>query len=202
MLEAAAQRRSNDTGFVRSFAYVSGPLYAFALDATSSDWRERVTVGTDLGALLGEITKSKPLSLAAAKQRADARGGKVIGPAEDKRARERAAQIVEWRRTLVDGPVLAIDMHMVTAGGFDPRAVYPISETETVFKGRTLIGTWGTLEVDGGAILIDHAKARASVSLAGASADSVRGTGWSLSPAAGWAVGPGAREGDRALVRR
>jgi hypothetical protein len=201
VLKGAAHRRSRDTGFVRSFAYISGPLYGYALDATGIDWRKRVTADTDLGALLGELTNAKPSpSITDARRRGDLRGGKALASAEDGRAHERAAQIADWRRTLVDGPVLIIDMNTVTAGGFDPRTVYPISETETVFTGRTLVASWGTLEVDGGAILIDDATSRATVSVRDASADSLRGNGWSLTLNPGWAVRPAKRRGDVLLV--
>ena len=42
IVKVAAAKRADDTGFVRSFAYVSGPLYGFLLDAASADWRRRV----------------------------------------------------------------------------------------------------------------------------------------------------------------
>jgi hypothetical protein len=202
VLKEVARRRAKDTGFVRSFAYVSGPLYGYALDATGAEWRKRLTAGTDIGSLVAELTHAHPLPVAETTRRSEARGGKALGTAEDARARKRAAQIKEWRSSLVDGPILVIDLKTVTAGGFDPRTVYPIGETETVYTGRTLIASWGTLEVDGGAILIDDAKSRASVSLAGASADSLRGKGWSLTLAPGWTVGPGARKGDVTPVHR
>jgi hypothetical protein len=203
VLKEAARRRSRDTGFVRSFAYVSGPLYGYALDATGADWRKHVTAKTDLGALLGELANAKASpSIGDARRRGDLRGGKALASAEDARASKRAAQIADWRRSLVDGPVLTIDLNTVTAGGFDPRTVYPISETETVFTGRTLIGSWGTLDVDGGAILIDDAASRATVSVRDGSPDSLHGKGWSLTLAPGWAVEPGKRKGDATLVHR
>lgn len=201
-LKATARRRSNDSSFVRSFAYVSGPLYGYALDATGADWRKRVAVDADLGALLGDLTKEKPGPASEAKNRGDAYGGKSLAKAEDERARQRTAQIAEWRHALVDGPILAVDLKSVTGRTFDPRTVHPISKTETVYERNTFIASWGTLKVDDGAILVDDANARATVSLAGASADSLAGKGWSLTLATGWTVGPATRKGDLTLVHR
>ena len=42
VVEAVAAKREQESGLVRSFAYVSGPLYGFMLDATGIAWRDRV----------------------------------------------------------------------------------------------------------------------------------------------------------------
>ena len=194
----AAERRARSSGYVRSFAYVSGPLYGYLLDASAMPWRARVKKDTDLGALLAEAMKITPRP--DPEKAAEAYGGPAIRLAEDERARKRELQLAEWRRVLVDGPVLVVPKSEVASGSFDPRKVYPLSDQQTVYTIRTLVATWGKLVVEDGAILEDDATAR--VSLAGATAESTKGPGWTLFLAKGWTVSPGERAGDRLLRRR
>ena len=57
MLEHGKQLQARtDDGLVRSFGYVSGPLYGYLLDdaseATDATWRSRVRGDSDLGSML------------------------------------------------------------------------------------------------------------------------------------------------------
>jgi hypothetical protein len=188
--------RIEGPGFVRSFAYVSGPLYGFLLDGTPTEWRRRVRPETDLGALLGELLQVSGRPADAVDRAAESYGGAALRAAESERARKREAQVASWRAALVDGPVLILDLRAVASASFDPYQVFPLGDTQTVYTTRTLIAEWGTLHVEKGAVLEDRAALRAHVSLAGASGDFSRGNGWTLQLREGWKALPAERAGD------
>jgi hypothetical protein len=79
--------------------------------------------------------------------------------------------------------------------------VHPFDAGRAVYTARKLIAEWGTLEVDGGAILEDTSTRLGRVALQGAADDHLSGAGWTLALAPGWTIAPGERAGDF-LVRR
>jgi len=202
VVEAVADQRSHARGFVRSFAYVSGPLYGYLLDGTGAAWRKDLTSDTDLGALLGLFLQAAPGLPPEAPQRAERYGGAALRASEDEREVKRQARLAAWRASLVDGPVLVLDLSLVTSGSFDPRAVFPFGDKQTVYGTRELIAEWGTLTVQGSAVLEDWNTREAHVSLDGSAADGLSGKGWSLKLNDGWEVAPGERAWDRVVRRK
>jgi hypothetical protein len=186
---------------VRSFAYISGPLYGFLLDAAAGGWREDLTPESDLAAMLAAAMGLSGGSADEAERRAESYGGAALRASENERERHRMERIAAWRASLIDGPVLVVALDSVTSVTFDPNTVYPIGEKQTVYGTRGLIAEWGRLSVSDGAILEDDATGRAHVSLAGAAPDHSAGEGWTLKLEEGWEVAPGERSGDR-IVRR
>jgi hypothetical protein len=215
VVAAATKRAGREQGFVRSFAYVSGPLYGFLLDRVSPGWRRQITKTSDLGALLAEamgIALPSSASSAELDARADRYDGAALRAAESARARARAERIAEWRRTLVDGPVLVIASDAVTSMSFDPGRISLIDDAQAVYVSSALMGPFGTLSVaEDGTMLRDSNAGESRVSLAGADASvasgagaegKLRGRGWVLELAPGWQTVPGKRAGDRVLVRQ
>jgi hypothetical protein len=198
VVQAALDRRREDTGLVRSFAYVSGPLYGYLLDSISTDWRRRVTKDTDLGALAGKLMRVT--TLGNPETAAERYGGASLRAAEAEREQKRMAQIAEWRKVLVDGPVLIVPL-MEGSGTFDPHKVYPIGDKQIVYTERELSQPWGKLTVTSGAILEDGTASKGYVSLDGAASDYLTGSGWKLQLGPGWTVAPGERSGDMVLVK-
>jgi hypothetical protein len=202
VVDAAMDQRKHERGFVRSFAYISGPLYGYLLDGTGTGWRHDVKPDTDLGALLGGLLGVAPGAPGDAPRRAELYGGAALRASEDEREEKRKARLAAWHASLIGGPVLVIDLRLVTSGSFDPRAVFPFGEKQTVYGTRELIGEWGKLMVEGGAILEDWNTREAHVSLDGSAADGLSGKGWSLKLNDGWEVAAGEREGDRVVRRK
>jgi len=196
VVDAVKAKRESETGFVRSFAYVSGPLYGYLLDGSSDDWRGGVTSATDLGSVLAEVLDIDDAAADEAQRRAVAYDGDALRLAETEREREQSERRAVWRAALVDGPVLRVDLTAVSSGSFDPNAVFPFDEGQTVYTFRKLIAEWGVLTVEDGAILEDDGAGRAFVSLSGAVEDFSSGDGWTLKLAEGWSVAPAVRAGD------
>ena len=194
-----ANRRTTEDAIVRSFAYNSGPLYGYLLDASLETWRKGVRRETDLGALLASSLNLAPDPARAAEREA-MYGGPALRVAEEARERARQGRLAAWRAALVDGPVLVLDLALVSSGSMDTRKVHAFEPGKTVYTQRKLIARWGTLEVGGaGAVLEDGASRLGRVSLGGAAPDHLSGEGWRLDLAPGWSVVPGERAGDFAL---
>jgi hypothetical protein len=191
--------RDRTDGIVRSFGYISGPLYGYLLDdATNNSWRADVTGRSDLGGMLAEAMNIAP-TVDHADELAMSYGGAALRIAEDEREQARQARLAGWRETLVKGPVLIVDLSLCTSRTMDTRHFHPFDTGRTVYGVRTLIAQWGTLEVraeGGGAILENKASGLGRVSLRNAAADSLSGEGWTLTVADGWLVAPAEREGD------
>jgi hypothetical protein len=190
-----ANRRTTEDGFLRSFAYNSGPLYGYLLDASLETWRKAVRRESDIGAMLAAALNLAPSSARAA-ERAARYGGAALRAAEEARERARQERLAAWRAELVDGPVLVLDLALVDSAAMDTRKTHAFDERRTVYTERKLIAKWGTLEVSGGAILEDATLKAGRVSLRGAAPDRLSGAGWKISLAPGWTVAPGEREGD------
>jgi hypothetical protein len=195
-----ANRRRTEDGFVRSFAYNNGPLYGYLLDACLDTWRKDVRGTSDLGALLAAALNLAP-DAARAAERSALYGGTALRTAEEERERARQARLEAYCAALVDGPVLVLDLALVTSGTLDTRKLQPFDEGRTVYTERKLIAKWGTLQVSGSAILEDSTTRRGRVSLHAAAADHLSGEGWKLDLAPGWTIAPGERAGDF-VVRR
>jgi hypothetical protein len=208
VVQAVRAKREQDTGFVRSFAYMSGPLYGFLLDDADAAWRSRLGPDMDLGARLGTALGIQVAPADAATKLAEPYGGSALRTSEDERERKRQAQLATWRASLIDGPVLIVDLEAVKSFTFDPLRVFPFAEKQTVYTTRTLIADWGVLTVEDGAILEDENTKTGRVSLAKSSPvpgsgdqAPMSGPGWKLQPAEGWKLVPAERAGDLALRR-
>jgi hypothetical protein len=201
VVEAVAAKREQATGFVRSFAYASGPLYGFLLDGAGAGWRKRITKESDLGVVLAESLNVSARPVEEAARRAEAYGGRALRAAEEEREKKRMVQLAAWRASLIDGPILKVGLNEVSSGTFDPRKVFPFGEKQIVYTTRKLIAEWGVLTVKDGAILEDQNAMWAHVSLSGASADFSAGDGWTLDLNEGWKVAASERRGD-VVVRR
>jgi hypothetical protein len=197
-------RREDESGFVRSFAYISGPLYGYLLDEANDGWRRKVTPTTDLGDLLASsmgLARTAPVS-SDVEARAAVYGGPELRRSEGEREQKRQAQLAAWRHALVEGPVLIVDLAAVRSGSFDPGKVFPMGAKQTVYTTRELEAEWGVLRVEDGSILEDGNTHEGHVSLSEAAPDYSRGAGWTLALADGWRVVPGQRPGDARIARK
>ncbi len=194
---------------VRSFAYTTGPIYGLLLDQRGSAWRRQITAEIGLGDLLARqrgVTLPEGL-----KQEAETRlaqyGGEAIREAEGKRERLRQERLAGYRKLLVDGPVLVIEMQGAQVQ-FDPRNLQPLGEHGTVYPKLRVSGTWGILTVTDAALLHPSwsqvtvpaggigSTAAAPVQGDGQIGSTVESEGWTLELAEGWKIVPGKRSGD------
>ncbi|MCH8150209.1 MAG: hypothetical protein IH987_19895 [Planctomycetes bacterium] len=190
-IDALGRAPSANETFVRSFAYASGPAYGVLLDDLTPGWRAGLKPTNDLGDLLREAMRMRPL-LAAQLQREASRRAKrydseKLFQAEDERERNRQKVLAAYRVKFVDGPVLTLPFVKMQIQ-FNPRNLVPLDDVGTVYPTMRISDAWGILTVtDGG--LVDGAWQKAVVAApVDISKRPLSGDGWELQLNDGWSV--------------
>lgn len=198
-IEAALQDLAahvGDPSFVRSFAYVTGPSYGLLLDRYAPAWRTQIAHTRSLADTLAAAV-STPLP--DAEQASASYDGPALRAAEQARAAQHAAQLAQYRRVLVDGPVATLGFrHMKIQ--FDPRTVTPLGELGSVYPSLRVVDDWGVLEVTGGALIKADWSAVVVPAPSTTSQRLAAGEGWRLEFAPGWRLEPDGRAGDVRLA--
>lgn len=175
-------------GYVRSFAYASGPAYGLLLDDLAPGWRMTLHPDSDLGAILHHAIADAPLPEVASIR--DRYGYAEISHDERAKAEAHDRQAAYWKALLVDGPVIRlplIDMGIE----FNPHNLFVLPANGTVYPTAVIRDRRGTLTVSGGVLVAADWK---TVSVAGPvsfAESEYRGPGWSLKLAPGWALSGG-----------
>ena len=188
--------------YVRSFAYASGPAYGLLLDETGVAWRTKATRELDLAEALGQAYRiSIPRAVSSlAEARAPEYQGTELRKAEEAREAECAARVAEYRRKLVEGPVLRLPLIHPNLQ-FDPRTLVPLGPKQTVYPKVQLIDAWGTLDVNG-ALLVDWEAHMAVVPAPVSKTEPLSTPEWSLVLEQGWTAEPDQRPGDFRLRKQ
>lgn len=199
----------SEPAFSRSFAYVSGPAYGLLLDLSGKPWRKGLTSKSNLGDLLQQsysVVLPSDLS-AAAEQRATVYDGVALRWLETQQEEQRKAQLEDYKKRLVTGPVLALPVLAQFAFSFDPNGVIPMDDTSSAYTTLRVTDVWGVLEAGRGALLV-RAPGRFVRVVVEAPKDSagtageVKGNGWKLTLASGWALTKGDRPGDLTVAKK
>jgi hypothetical protein len=186
--------------FVRSFAYTSGPPYGLLLDDRLPGWRSKLSVDSDLGALL-ESTLS-PHATVLAPNRAGYYGAAGMRISEKERASKAEAAKARYRARLVNGSTLFLPGGKKFAFSFNPSALVSLGDANTVYPTFHATSEWGTLEVtDGVLVPTDFSSATVAAPLKN-EGPHLEGPGWTLDLAPGFKVVPGARSGDYIVKRQ
>ncbi|UGB36881.1 hypothetical protein [Frateuria soli] len=191
----------NDTSFVRSFAYATGPAYGILLDRYRRGWRKAIVSGGSPARMLAGTLKVDMASAPDVGKLAARYDGPALLAAERARADARARQAALFRAQLVTGPVLKLPLeHMKVQ--FNPSNLMPLGDAGTVYPTMHVIDDWGSITIDGGALMApDWRLLTVPAPARGAEAGELRGKGWTLELAPGWRVVPGGRAGDWAVGR-
>jgi hypothetical protein len=206
-LTGQIDRRRQSPSFVGSFAYSSGPAYGVLLDEARPDWRKSLTPVDDLAELL---QRSLAIILKAdlkaeAERQAPRYGGDALRRAEAARETARQKQTEEYRKKLVEGPVLEIVLTDKRIVAINSGNIVPLDGARKVYPTARVTDEWGILEVAGGALMTSEPGGRISrvyVPMpAETNAQTLKGDGWTLEMSAGWTLVPGARKGDYILKR-
>ena len=186
--------------FVRSFAYTSGPPYGLLLDRRLAGWREKLSIQSDLSALLASTL---PIHApASAEVRAALYGAAAIRVAEADRAEKAKATKARYRARLIEGPTLLLPGGKKFAFSFNPSTLISLGDADTVYPTFHATAEWGTLDVTDG-VLVPTDFSRATLSAPKTTQGShLEGPGWTLELASGWIVVPAARAGSYTLEKK
>lgn len=186
--------------FVRSFAYTSGPPYGLLLDERLPGWRRKLSVKSDLSALLAS-TLSAHASVSA-EARAPLYGAAAIRIAETERAQKLEATKARYRARLVEGPTLLLPGGRKFAFSFNPSALVSLGGTNTVYPTFHATAEWGTLDVTDGVLVPTDFSGATVAAPTDIQGPHIEGPGWTLDLAPGWSVVPGARAGSYTVAKR
>lgn len=191
----------DDSTFVRSFAYATGPGYGLLLDRYLPGWHDQLRPGQGFDVLLRNalhITVPVNLQLAA-QRRATQYDGTTLRAAETERETTRQRIVAGYRARFVDGPVLALQFrHMHVQ--FDPRNLQPLGDAGTVYPNLRISDDWGILDTKNGALMKPDWSAVIVVAPPASTGSSLKGDGWTLELKPGWKIVPGTRKGDFTLL--
>ncbi|HLT91587.1 MAG TPA: hypothetical protein VKZ85_11625 [Woeseiaceae bacterium] len=196
--------------YVRSLGYGTGPALGLLLDRYRPGWRDMIGPEPDLDRRLARavgapLADSRAQAVRdAALQRGAAYGADIVRAEEQERAQRRAADLEVYRKVLVEGPTLTVELpdRLLL---FNPNTVLPLGDEGNVYPGAILMGDWGRLTLEDGAALGNADRSRARVAAPQSPepghAGLVEGPGWTLELEAGWHLVPGDRPGDFRLAR-
>jgi hypothetical protein len=191
----------DDSTFVRSFAYATGPGYGLLLDRYLPGWHDQLRAGLGFDALLrNALHIALPASLQlTAERRATQYDGATLRAAETERETARRQIVAGYRAKFIDGPVLTLqfrNMHVQ----FDPRNLQPLGDAGTVYPNLRISDDWGILDAKNGALMKPDWSAVIVVAPSASTGSSLKGDGWMLELKPGWKIVLGTRKGDFILV--
>jgi hypothetical protein len=192
------------TNLARSFAYTSGPAYGALLDSSGVEWRAQLKTEPDFAALGRAAYKIGPLTASLEQALARARNyrGDYVMAAEAEREKVFQERVAEFHAKFVAGPVLILPVGKTFNYMFDPNAVVPLDDTNTVYLSSRVTDDWGTLDAPGGVLIVRKAGLIVRLQVPAPtklSAPPLQGDGWTLVPQKGWALAAGDRPGDYVL---
>lgn len=186
----------NDASFARSFAYPSGPAYGILLDRYRPLWRKAIVKGGSPAGMLAEALHVDMAATPDVEKLAARYDGPALLASEQARAQARARQAAKYTAQLVTGPVLKLPLkHMKVQ--FNPSNLVPLGDAGTVYPTMQVIDDWGSITVDGGALMSpDWLRLTVAAPEGDATGRELHGKGWTLKLAAGWRLTSGSRTGD------
>jgi hypothetical protein len=164
--------------FVRSFAYLTIPLYGTILNRTDMYWNNQVDNKTNLADF---FIKSFGLHLPATL------GEEIINQynyakiyAEESKREERIKQLTaEFKAIFIEQPHLEIRFEKMSIS-FDPRNIMPIEGYGTVYPTLRVSDNWGILQVSNGALLGTNWDKIIISEPTQVGKDKVAGNGWTI----------------------
>ena len=177
-------------GFVRTFAYASGPAYGVLLDLAGSDWRTGLDSEDDFtGLILQSYQLDLPTSIATWARRMQRNySDSEMQDEESAKAKQKGLEQAAFRAKFLDERVLILPFESMQME-FDPNRVKPLDPFGTVYETIVLRDTWGRLTVRSGGILLDKSFSNARLPLPSGAGQDVRETNeWTLELNEGWSI--------------
>ena len=150
-LEIKLVEFQNNPTFVRSFAYITTPLYGFILQRSDRYWNRNLTGTTNLTEYFtNAFGLSVPANLCA--ECISQYGSEKIMAEEIKRDEAKVERIAAYRSQFIIKPHLNIGLENMRIS-FDPRNLMPLERYGTVYPTMRVSDNWGILTVTEGALI-------------------------------------------------
>jgi len=177
----------NDPTFVRSFAYVTIPVYGYFMNLKDRNWNEGISKSTNLTDFITKFFHViVPADLKDTINNIKGHYGfNKISAFEIKRAKERKQLIAEYEIKFEKNPVLTIRFEKMSIQ-FDPRNIMPFKNLGTVYPNLRITDNWGVLSAKNGALLGKNWR-KVTVSIPTEITDTIiKGDGWKLELNKSW----------------
>jgi hypothetical protein len=186
--------------FVRSFAYLTTPLYGCILGRSDKYWTRQINDSTNLtDYFIKALRISIPATICPVC--IEQYGHQEILNEETKKAEEKAERINEFKKTFVEKPHLEILLEKMNFS-FDPRTIIPLEGYGTVYPTMRVSDNWGILTVTGGALLgTNWDKVTVSEPTMN-NTDTVSGEGWTLELNEGYVIRKNVTDNNFTLIKR
>lgn len=183
----------NYPSFIRSFAYVSGPLYGLLLDKSGKEWRNELNPGSDLGKLLYEKyslkLESNPKAIYESVR--DGYGFENIAVSENKREEKNNKIVDKYRKKFVTGPVLSLPNNKMQFQ-FNPSELVSLGRAGNVYPHLRVVDKWGVLTAEEGAVIASNYMSVSVTAPFKTEKNTLKGEGWELKLNEGWIAVPSA----------
>jgi hypothetical protein len=175
--------------FVRSFAYITTPLYGYLLDRTRKYWNQEIRDTSNLADyFVRAFGLSIPADIRAAALAVSGRyGGTDILREETSREQAAKQRIEKYKAMFIDGPHLVIRFENMNIS-FDPRNMVPLENSGTVYPTLRITDNWGILTVTNGALLATNWDKVTVTAPTVINEDKISGDGWDLTINKGYSV--------------
>jgi hypothetical protein len=192
---------SNPT-FVRSFPYVTTPVYGYLLYPARAGWNREIKVNTNLTAyFIRAFQLTLPADLKTrVEEISDQYTGKVIIAEETERETNTKRLIAVYKSKFIEQPHFEIKLEKMNIG-FDPGNIIPIENKGSVYINARITDNWGILTVNNGCLMSPGwDKISLSVPLKTEN-KTVRGDGWTLELTDGYMVSKNENTGNYSLIK-
>ena len=192
---------SNPT-FVRSFPYVTTPVYGYLLYPARPGWNLEINIHSNLAAYFIKVFNiTMPSDLKTRVETiSDKYNGKMIIAEETEREANTKRIIAELKSKFLEQPHFEIRLEKMNIS-FDPRNIIPVEDKGSFYKNARITDVWGILTINNGALMSPGwDKISVSVPLK-IDNKSVNGDGWTLELNNGYTVSKNENTGNYSLIK-
>lgn len=193
----------NNPTYVRSFAYITTPMYGWLLSENKKYWNKDITMSSNL---TDYFIKSFGINIPANLQSiietiSQQYDGETIMKEETVRAEENAKIVAAFTTKFITQNHINIQLEQMNFA-FNPGNIIPLEDKGTVYPNIRLTDVWGVLTVNGGGALISKNWKIVTISKpVKVEGNLISGEGWNLELTDGYQLSEG-ENGNYFLVRK
>ncbi|WP_312902686.1 hypothetical protein [Chryseobacterium taichungense] len=189
--------------YVRSFAYVTTPIYGYFVSLKDKNWNREISAKTNLtDFFIGKLNIKIPDDLKSIPDKViEEYDGLSIIAQEKSRDEKIQAKIAEYKARFIEKPHFEIIFEKMNIS-FDPRNILSLEDKGTVYPNVRVTDNWGILEVNKAA-LISPDWGRISIDIPEKiNGSTIEGDGWILKLKGNYKVGKDEKDRNYILIKQ